>query len=164
MSTLWAFEQIEGTTDVHRQHDLGVFGGGQHRIPMVAIETRQVVGVRRLREADRGAPLGGDPVELLDAGIVVPERENAHRDDSAGVRASQFVDLPIVVGGNRHRRQFTVGHSCQPCTRKPGSGWEVDRSEHTVGIHVTNPLMDVVATGPHIGEADRVEAPFGTRP
>ena len=42
--------------------------------------------------------------------------------------------------------------------REAGEAREVERAEHAVDVHVADALVDVVATGPHLGEGQRVDA------
>ena len=131
---------------------------------MAGQEAREALGVRRLEEADRPAALLGDPLDLRDREVDVPHRDDAERDEAAGVLGAPLVDDPVVVGLEHHQRQLLVARLGERARVEAGHGREAHRREHAVGVHVAHALVDVPATGAQLGERAGVEAPLLTRP
>jgi hypothetical protein len=65
--------------------------------------------------------------------------------------------VPVVVGPDQRVGQVQVVAE-ERAGGEGGERGEVHRRQHAAGVHVLDPLVDVVATGPHLVEALRLHA------
>ena len=110
-----------------------------------------------LREGDRVTALVGEPTHLLRRLLDVEQRQDAARDEAVGVRPAPLVDVPVVVRLDHHQVDVAVGPLVQDLAGEAGPVREVQPCELAAGGHVAHPLVDVVATGPHVLVAVRVD-------
>ena len=107
------------------------------------------------REAARrvAADLGG-------AELGVGEERDAHRDDAVGVRRVPLVEEPVVPRLRHREPELGVGAAREHRAAEAGDlRREVHRRPHAVDVHVADAGVDVVATGPHLVEAGRLDLP-----
>ncbi len=149
--------QAPRAAQVDRQHRAGVDARLPHRVPVVVVEAG--VAERRgvLGEAERVAALGRRAPHLGGGLLGAPDRGHGHGDEAAGVGAAPLVDVPVVVGPHEGVRQVDVVAE-ERAGREGGERGEVHRGQHAAGVHVLDPLVDVVAAGPHLVEALRLHA------
>ena len=146
--------------DVQRQDHVLVAQRLEHGVPVAGQEAREVLGMRRLEEADRPAALLGDAMDLLHGQIDVPHRDDAERDEPARVGAAPLVDGPVVVRLEHHERDLLVMRLVEGAGVPARHGREAHRRQHAVDVHVPDPLVDVEAAGPQFGVGAGVEAPL----
>ena len=127
------------------------------RVPVLVVEARVAHRGRVLGEGQRVHTLLGDPPHLRGARLGIPDHRNRHRDEPRRVRPAPLLDVPVVVGlHQRHREVVVVGGEQPP--RKAREGREADRGQNAAGVHVLDPLVDVVATRPDLVEPRRLDA------
>jgi hypothetical protein len=66
--------------------------------------------------------------------------------------------VPVVVGPEELDGHVEVVAGGEQLPGEARQAREVERAEHAVDVHVPDALVDVVATGPHLGEGQRVDA------
>ena len=120
--------------------------------------------MRQLGHADGTSPFLGDPPELYQRRVHVPEREDGLRNEPSWIGSAPLIDVPIVVGLQHDEGQILVLSLLERATAKAGHAGETHGRQHAVPIHVTHPLVDVVGTGTHLGVSGRVESPLLLRP
>ena len=129
----------------------------EQRVPLGGVDARHAEPGRVLRERDRVAALVGEPAHLLGRLLHVEQREDAARDEALGVRAAPLVDVPVVVRLDHHEVDVAVGALVQHLAGEAGPVREVEPRELAAGRHVAHALVDVVAAGPHVLVAVRVD-------
>ena len=99
-----------------------------------------------VRRTSRGQHLG------------VPDGGQGTGDEPALVGPAPLVDVPVVVGPDHGQGHVLVLGPGEELAAELGEGGEAQRAEHAVGVHVLDPLVDVVAAGPELVEGGRLEA------
>ncbi len=98
----------------------------------------------------------GNPSHLFGALLGVPDHRDRHRDEAGRVGAAPLVDVPVVVGLHQRDREVVVFGGEQP-PGEAGERREADRRQDAAGVHVLDPLVDVVTTRADLVEALRLE-------
>ena len=149
--------------DVHVHHRVGVDQRLPQRRPVVVVEARIAHRGRVLGERQRVHATLGVAAHLLGARFGVPDDRQAHRDEAGRILLAPLLDVPVVVGLQQRQAEVGVLGGEQPA-REAGERREADRAEDAAGVHVLDPLVDLVATGPDLVEALRLEAVLLLRP
>ncbi len=92
--------------EVQAHRHVGVLEGGEHRVPVVAVEGGETCGVGRLDERDGPGALGRDAFDLGCGRVDVPVRDQPHGDHPVRCRGTPFVEDEVVP-----RRHAGVGES-----------------------------------------------------
>ena len=142
---------------VAAQHRARVAARGEQRIPLAGVDARHPEPGRILRERHRVAALGGEPLHLGRGFVHVEERQDPARDEAIGIRAAPLVDVPVVVGLDHHEVDVAVGPGVEHLAGEAGQVREVQARELAAGRHVAHALVHVVATGPHVLVAHRID-------
>ena len=66
--------------------------------------------------------------------------------------------MPVVIGASDSEGQVFVVSGGKKPTGEAGKGRKAHRTKDAAGVHVLHPLVDVVATWPHLVESGRVDA------
>ena len=125
---------------------------------MVGVEARPAQLGRVLRERHGVAPLGRHAPHLGRHELGVPDGRDAQRDEAARVGAAPVLDVPVVVGPQHVDGELLVLGAGEELAAELDEGGEAHRPEHAVGVHVPDPLVDVVATLAHLLERGRLDA------
>src|SRR5204862_3564641 len=80
------------------------------------------------------------------------------RDDAFGMSDVPLVVEPVVPGAHACGAEVAIGgleedRAAEACDLRR----EVERRPHAVDVHVPDACVDVVAAGPHLVEAERLE-------
>ena len=75
-----------------------------------------------------------------------------------GMGAAPLVDVPVVVGPDHRQRDVLVLGAGEQLAAELRERREAQRAEHAVGVHVLDPLVDVVAARAQLGERGRLDA------
>ena len=102
-------------------------------------------------------PLAASRWTSLAASLDVEQRQDAAGDEAVRVGAAPLVDVPVVVGLDHDQVDVAVRALVQDLAGEPGEVREVEAGELAAGVHVAHPLVDVVATGPHLVVAAGVD-------
>ncbi len=97
------------------------------------------------------AALGSHPSDLCGSQLGVPQRQDAQRDEPAGVGPGPGVEVPVVVGPHGGERHVLVGSFGEHLSGKAGEGRKAHGGHHPIGVHVPHPFVHVPASSPHLG-------------
>ena len=152
---------MPGAADVQGDHGVGLDARLDDRVPVVALPQR--------RQADRRAAARAASPTVKPALGVAADLVGA-RARVGEVRDARAGRCGRDVAGTTPR---TASRSTRGCTARPSSRSgraeehpaaepgdlrrEVHRRPHAVDVHVAHAGVDVVATGPHLVEAERLE-------
>src|SRR5581483_1604797 len=144
--------------DVQQEDDPLLRRRPPHRVPVVGVEARpaQLRGV--LGEGHGVGALGRHPADLGGHDLGVPDGRDGARDEPARVGPAPRVDVPVVVRLHHRQGDVLVLRAGEQLAAELRERREAQRPEHAVGVHVLDPLVDVVAAGPDLGEGRRLEA------
>ena len=151
-------DDLRRRADVHAHHRPLVRTGRPERVPVVAVDARPPELGRVLGEGHGVASLGRHPAHLGRHDLGVPDGGDGQRDEAARVGAAPRLDVPVVVGLQHGERQVLVLRPGEELPAELDERGEAHRSEHAVHVHVPDPLVDVVAAGPHLGERGGLDA------
>ncbi len=126
--------------------------------------TREALDMGQFGHAHGASPLPGDSSELCDRRVHVPDRQDGLGDEPPRVGTAPVVDVPVVVGLQHDEGQVFVLRLLERATAEAGHAGETHGRQHSVPVHVTYPLVDVVGAGTHLGMSGRVESPLLLRP
>ena len=143
---------------MHADHGAFVGAGGPEGVPVLVVQRgpAELLGV--LREGDGVAALLGHPVDLLRTELGVPDDGDGERNEAARLGAAPAVDVPVVVGLHHGAGLVLVLAPGEELAAELGEGGKAHGAEHAVDRHVTHPLVDVVATDPHVVERGGLDA------
>ena len=128
-------------------------------IPVLAVPQRgQADLVRPLGQGDRGEAPGGVAPDLGHGQVGVGQEGDAERHDPVRIGLVPLLEEPVVPGADAGQPQLAVGGGEEDPSAEAGDlGREVHRGPHPVDVHVADARLDVVAPGPHLVEAERLQ-------
>ena len=119
-------------------------------VPVGVVNAGETVEGWVVREADRLAALGDHALDLIDHQFTVPDGQQGQGNDSPRVGAGPFVDMPVVIGFDHAFGALFVLCLVEQVAGKGREGWEADRGENAIGVHVTNTFVDRVDSLAHV--------------
>ena len=94
-----------------------------------------------------------------DRQLGVGQIGDPERHDPLGMRRVPLFEEPVVPGAHAGQPEVTVRAREEDTAAEAGDlRGEVDRGPDAVDVHVAHPGLDVVAAGPHLVEAEGLEA------
>ena len=130
--------------DVQGDRHVGVVHGLEERLPIVVVDAGQALHGRVLVHRDGTEALLGQAVDLGDRGIHVPGRQDAERDETAGIGHAPFVVMPVVIGLHVPQRELLVRRLVEGLAVKADGVAEAQRRGDAVDVHVVDAGMHVV--------------------
>ena len=103
-------------------------------------------------------PSSREPSDLVRHRLRVPDRHQPERDEASRIGAAPFLDVPVVVGLQDRKAEIAVvGRPCEQLAAEVRERREAHRADHTVRVHVADPLVDVEATDADLVERGRLD-------
>ena len=98
--------------------------------------------------------------------VHIPHRNQAHRDEASGRGCTPFFHMPVIpcAAGKQGFFRILLGHGHESAAGKARHGREIERRQHTIGIHVVNAQLGIVCAGPQLAELAGFHAIFAARP
>ena len=138
---------------------VGVGARAHHRVPRVVEDRREADLVRALGERHRHDTTIRVATDLGRGLLGVGEVGDAERDQPVWVLLPPLLDHPVVVRAGRCIAELRILRGrVHPPAETGDHRREVDRGPDAAEVHVLHALVDVVATGPHLVEAERLES------
>ncbi len=136
--------------DVHVEHRVGIHQRVPHRLPVVEIMEGRIPHRRGvLGERQRVHPALGVAPNLGRTRLGVPDHRQRHRNEARRIGPTPLLDMPVVVGLHQRQGELMILGGEQPAG-ETGERRKTHRAQDAAGVHVLDPLIDLVAARPDL--------------